>query len=230
MENNEMRNSEDLDSQGSQREPAAMRRGLSITEKDIRAIIKRTLEFEGPAAAKSQFDRMCSLFSACTGWAEMAKEVWDMLIVKHIKMQEQEAKANKQIINNFNGTIQHFHAEPEVYAHEKEENVEGEGATKSKEVELTDLITCANRVSQYFWSDSAMAVIFCVCRDCYDYEDNMSRFERDFQCKTGLVASTFRNNPYMRLHIDKWKQHGAKPRVLHLIDAYQAAVTEVLST
>ena len=224
MEVNKSNNTEDLDSQGSQREPAAMRRGLSITEKDIRAIIKRTLEFEGPTAAKSQFDRMCSVFSACTGWAEMAKEVWDMLLLKHIKMQEQEARTNKQIINNFQGaTIQHFHAEPEVYAHEMEENVEGEGATE-KEVDLTDLIICANRVSQYFWSDSAMAVIFCVCRDCYHYEDNMSQFERDFQCREGLISNTFKNNPYMRLPIDKWAQKGAKPRVLFLVDEYIKAV------
>ena len=64
MEENKTNNNEELDSMGSPCMPAAMSCGLSITENDIRAAIKRTLEFEGPTAAKSQFDRLCSLFSA----------------------------------------------------------------------------------------------------------------------------------------------------------------------
>ena len=80
------------------------------------------------------------------------------------------------------------------------------------------------RVREYFWSDSAMAVIFCVCRDCYHLADNMSQFERDFHCRDGLLSGTFRNNPYMRLHIDRWPSQGVKTRVLRLVEAYKAAV------
>ena len=88
---------------------------------------------------------------------------------------------------------------------------------------------CVEHVRDYFWKPSAMAVIFCVCRDRYCYADNMSQFERDFQCQEGLLSSTFRNNPYMRLPVDKWKENGAKDRVLRLANAYENAVQKRLS-
>lgn len=91
-------------------------------------------------------------------------------------------------------------------------------------IEVESLIECANHVRQYFWSDSSMAVIFCVCRDCFNYADNMSQFERDFHCTEGLLSNTFRNNPYMRLPVDKWGENGVKERVLRLAAEYKNAV------
>lgn len=91
-------------------------------------------------------------------------------------------------------------------------------------VEVDNLIKCTNHVRQYFWGDSSMAVIFCVCRDCFNYADNMSQFERDFHCTEGLLSNTFRNNPYMRLPVDKWEQNGVKERVLRLAKEYKNAV------
>lgn len=91
------------------------------------------------------------------------------------------------------------------------------------------LVASVECVRAYFWKDSAMAVIFCVCRDRYCYVDNMSQFERDFQCTEGLLSNTFRNNPYMRLHVDKWKENGAKERVLRLVEAYENAVQKRLN-
>ena len=79
------------------------------------------------------------------------------------------------------------------------------------------------------WAASSYAVLFCVCRDKYGIPDNMSQFERDFQCPEGLLSNTFRNNPYMRLPIDKWKENGAKERVLRLAEAYENAVQKRLS-
>ena len=93
-----------------------------------------------------------------------------------------------------------------------------------KEVKVEDLVESADKVRSYFWSDSSMAVIFCVCRDFFNYADNMSKFERDFHCPEGLLSNTFRNNPYMRLPIEKWEQNGVKERVLKLADAYKKAV------
>ena len=95
--------------------------------------------------------------------------------------------------------------------------------------DVLTLVACVESVREYFWSGSAMAVIFCVCRDRYRYADNMSQFERDFQCPEGLLSNTFRNNPYMRLPIDKWKENGAKERVLRLVEAYENAVQKQLS-
>ena len=103
------------------------------------------------------------------------------------------------------------------------------GREQCLEVALPMLVACVDDVRSYLWKDSAMTVIFCVCRDRYCYADNMSQFERDFQCQEGLLSNTFRNNPYMRLHIDKWKENGAKERVLRLVEAYENAVQKRLS-
>ena len=99
-------------------------------------------------------------------------------------------------------------------------------ADQQRQVELSTMVGCVDRVRQYFWSDSSMAVVFCVCRDYFNYADNMSQFERDFNCAEGLLSNTFRNNAYMRLPIDKWEQNGAKERVMKLVEAYQNAVLE----
>ena len=90
--------------------------------------------------------------------------------------------------------------------------------------DVSTLVACVDSVRQYFWGDSSMAIIFCVCRDCFKYADNMSQFEREFHCQEGLLSNTFRNNPYMRLHVDKWAENGAKQRVLQLMEAYKNAV------
>ena len=92
--------------------------------------------------------------------------------------------------------------------------------------DVTMLVACVDSVRKYFWSDSSLAVIFCTCRDCYGYANNMSQFERDFHCQEGLLSNAFRNNPYMRLHVDKWAQQGVKQRVLRLMEAYKNAVEE----
>ena len=94
----------------------------------------------------------------------------------------------------------------------------------NEQPDVSTLRACVDSVREYFWGDSSLAVIFCTCRDCYGYADNMSQFERDFHCQEGLLSNTFRNNPYMRLHVDKWAQNGAKQRVLRLVEAYKNAV------
>ncbi len=96
--------------------------------------------------------------------------------------------------------------------------------------DVTMLTECVDSVRHYFWGDSSLAVVFCTCRDCFSYANNMSQFERDFHCQKGLLSNAFRNNPYMRLHVDKWAQNGAKQRVLRLVEEYKNAVEERLKT
>jgi hypothetical protein len=95
----------------------------------------------------------------------------------------------------------------------------------TEEVAVERLVAGVDEVREYFWCPSAIAVIFCVCRDCYHYPNNMSQFERDFHCSVGLLANTFRHNPYMRMHIDRWRQNGAKARVLKLMEAYRKVIS-----
>ena len=78
-----------------------------------------------------------------------------------------------------------------------------------------------------FWAASSWAVAFCVVRDCCGYEESMTEFERkamdmvlpssfQFVCSMGTVQRTISNHPYMRIHIDKWKENGAAPREIVL--------------
>ena len=92
--------------------------------------------------------------------------------------------------------------------------------------DLSHLQACAKKVRAYFWGESSMAVIFCVCRDLYGYANNMSQFEREFHLTEGLLSNTFRNNPFMQLPVGKWREQGAKDRVLRLAEAYRKAVEE----
>ena len=90
--------------------------------------------------------------------------------------------------------------------------------------EVKMLVECVDEVRPLFWGNSSMAVIFCVCRDCYHYADNMSQFERDFGCRENLLATTFRDNPFMRVSSEKWPQMNVMQRVQTLVDAYKNAV------
>jgi DNA polymerase V len=79
-----------------------------------------------------------------------------------------------------------------------------------------------------FWAASAWAVAYSVVRDCCGYEGSVSDFERraidmslpedfDYGCSVGKVQRTISNHPYMRLHIDRWKENGASAREVVLM-------------
>ena len=126
----------------------------------------------------------------------------------------------------FNGPMFDIHDNEHVTIVNDRQRQEGKEKNSALTTEL--LLACVAQVREYFWSESSMAVIFCVCRDNYGYANNMSQFEREFDCQEGLLSNTFRNNPYMRLPVDKWKRNGVKERVLKLVEAYKKAVEERL--
>lgn len=79
----------------------------------------------------------------------------------------------------------------------------------------------------YFWANSSWAVLFCVCRDRLAYKGSMADFERliggiplnrplPYPCPEGTIQKTISNHSYMKKHITKWQQEGAKERVLLL--------------
>ena len=126
------------------------------------------------------------------------------------------------------GSYIDIHDNENVYLSVDKAKVNVNEKENGKQPDVAVLVTCVERVREYFWGDSALAVVFCVCRDCYGYANNMSQFERDFHCHDGLLSNTFRSNPYMRLNIGKWEQQGVKQRVLRLMEAYRNAVEESL--
>ena len=98
-----------------------------------------------------------------------------------------------------------------------------------------------SEVQPFFWGISSYAVVFCVCRDCFNYPDNMSQFERElanlsyqvgfkFLCSEGTISNTLKANPYMKLPVDKWEVNGAKERALILRDEFMKAVEKNKST
>lgn len=79
-----------------------------------------------------------------------------------------------------------------------------------------------------FWAGAAWAVVYAVVRDCCHYEGTVSDFERvamtlklpatfSYSCTLGKVQRTIGNHPYMRLHVDKWRENGASTREIVLL-------------
>lgn len=89
--------------------------------------------------------------------------------------------------------------------------------------------------SDYMWGQSAIATIFCCCRDLYKMTDNASLFERqmamyDVTCPPGTISNAMRNNSFMRYGIDKWESKGAPGRVLVLITEFKNQVELLKNT
>lgn len=92
-------------------------------------------------------------------------------------------------------------------------------------------------VQSLMWGNAAYGYLFGVCRDDCGYPDNMSLFERDvneigedehldYLCPEGTISRTFKNNDFLRLHVDKWKDNGAKKRGLKLVDYFRNLLKE----
>ena len=74
-----------------------------------------------------------------------------------------------------------------------------------------------------FWASASWAVAYAVLRDVCGYEGSMTEFERKarglslpasfkYACSPGTIQRTMSNHPYMRLHIDKWRDSGVSSR------------------
>ena len=104
-----------------------------------------------------------------------------------------------------------------------------------QEVTAEEVGKAVAQCGKFVWSPSAMAVIFGICRDKYDWADNGSEFERrmatmKLNCPAGTIANAMRNNPYLRMNYKKWASAGAKRRVMVLAEEFQKAINEVKST
>ena len=90
-------------------------------------------------------------------------------------------------------------------------------------------VKAVGRVQQLFWATSAIATIFCVCRDRYGVKVSASEFERqmnkaNINCPEGTIKNAMKNNPYMKLPISKWAMNGAQERVMFLIKKFEEAI------
>lgn len=119
----------------------------------------------------------------------------------------------------------------QVFYQKTEEKKENPKITMTSEL-LRQTVPC---IQDRFWGNSSHAIVFCCCRDFYNYPNNMSQYERDmadpqnslrlnYVCPEGTLADAFRHNSFLKLHVDKWKENGVKERVMLLAGAFKKAV------
>lgn len=109
---------------------------------------------------------------------------------------------------------------------------ENERQEVTTDVTETQIGHALEQVQAYMWGQSAYAVIFCALRDYHGFTDNMSQFERvgqrlaashqlQWTCPDGTLRAAFKNNPYYKLKIDKWRENGVADRVMLLIEKFE---------
>ena len=114
---------------------------------------------------------------------------------------------------------------------------ENQGHEEEKKVTLTTskMGKALEAVQDIMWGQSANAVIFCALRDKHGYADNMSQYERDWkimageyrlscQCPEGTLRAAFRDNPYLKLPVEKWSSNGAPDRAIMLIEKFEESI------
>lgn len=108
-------------------------------------------------------------------------------------------------------------------------------ATPAREVTFDDAIEAAKKCSMYVYAQAAVSVFYAVCRDVYHWSIDQAEFERRMAAKgvkapAGTIANTFRHNPYMRDHVDKWSVLGARQDVLKLRTEFENAIEAIIQT
>ena len=111
---------------------------------------------------------------------------------------------------------------------EKEDDTE-KGAPK--ELTKEQLARAIENCQEYFWANSAYAVLFCILRDDYKQKDlSMATFERKVEllpykkarehtCPAGTIANAFSDNAIFNSPTDKWDDMNASKRIIKLRDA-----------
>lgn len=107
---------------------------------------------------------------------------------------------------------------------------EDEQAKEDDEPMTIDLLDEAVKgVKEFIWGNAAYAVLFCVCRDDYGWQDNVSLFERrlallGINIPAGTLNAAISRNPYMRQPVSKWKALGVMERVMVLVERFRERV------
>lgn len=136
---------------------------------------------------------------------------------------------------NVQGSYIDIHDNENVYLSvDKAEVKMGQAAAEEAPAKLTaDLLGKAvGGVREYIWGHAAYAVLFCVCRDEYGWQDNASYFERQLQLlginiPAGTLNAAISRNPYMRQPLGKWKALGVMERVMVLVERFRECVTQL---
>lgn len=145
---------------------------------------------------------------------------------------------NKQMAGNkiyVQGSYIDIHDNENVYLSvDKAEVRMGQTVAEKEPAKLTEdlLGKAVGGVKEYIWGHAAYAVLFCVCRDEYGWQDNASYFERQLQLleiniPAGTLNAAISRNPYMRQPLGKWKALGVMERVMVLVERFRECVTQL---
>ena len=112
---------------------------------------------------------------------------------------------------NVQGSYIDIHDNENVYLSvDKAEVKMGQAVAEKEPAKLTEdlLGKAVGGVKEYIWGHAAYAVLFCVCRDEYGWQDNASYFERQLQLleiniPPGTLNAAISRNPYMRQPLGK---------------------------
>ena len=82
---------------------------------------------------------------------------------------------------------------------------------------LVEWIRTIDACREFFWANTAMAVVFAICKEDYAFEDNASDFERfmqdvlqdlepalDYGCPMNTIASARQSGEYLKHPISSW--------------------------
>ena len=97
------------------------------------------------------------------------------------------------------------------------------------------LAQAIERCQEYFWGNSAYAVVFCIWRDDLKMRLTQTDFERkvealpyqkahDYQCPAGTIANAFCHNQIYNERVDDWDGFNPLPRIIKLRNVLRNAL------
>ena len=107
--------------------------------------------------------------------------------------------------------------------------INGEKNSDRKVFSKEQLARAIEHCQEFFWGNSAYAVVFCICRDEYNMNMGKTAFEdmveklpykrkRDFTCPKGTIANAFSDNQIFNENIKEWDRYSPLLRIIKLRD------------
>lgn len=122
----------------------------------------------------------------------------------------------------------------------RETDTDGEPMSREDLKQL--LLKAIDECRAYFWANTSMGVVFSVCKEDYDFEDNASEFERfmqdvlkdlplplDYGCPQNTIASAKQSGEYLKFPISQWHLHKVDKKALALLDNLRTSLRTAAS-
>lgn len=118
-----------------------------------------------------------------------------------------------------------------VHVHSNGEKEDDTEKDAPKELTKEQLARAIENCQEYFWANSAYAVLFCILRDDYKQKDlSMATYERMVEllpykttrkhtCQAGTISNAFSDNAIFNSPTDKWDEMNASQRIINLRNA-----------